>query len=77
MKNAKRKKSKKSNRLVTRRIVYQSHKRPDDSPQELKVDLSCREEIDADYAAGLVAARTTMPLADVHIIKVVGPDDED
>lgn len=75
MKHSKRKK--RSSRLVTRRIIYRSHKRPHDSPQELKVDLPQGAEIDADYAAGLVAARTTMPLADVQIIKVVGPDEED
>lgn len=70
-------KRKKRIRLVTRRIIYRSHKRPHDSPQELKVDLPHAVEIDADYAAGLVASRTTMPLADVHIIKVVGPNEDD
>ncbi len=75
MKDSKRKK--RSSRLVTRRIVYRSHRRPHDSPQELKVDLPQGTKMDADYAAGLVAARTTMPLADVRIIKVIEPDEED
>jgi hypothetical protein len=59
-----------SRRLVTRRLVYKNHKRPHDRPQELKVDVPRDEVIDTDYAAAMVAARTTTPLADVKIIKI-------
>lgn len=56
--------------LETRRIVYGNHRRPHEKPQELKVDLRFGEVIDDDYAAAMVAVRTTMPLADVWIIQV-------
>lgn len=68
-------KSKKSRGLITRRIVYKNHKRPYDRPQELKVDIPRGEMIDAGYAAAMVAARTTMPLADVMIVKIAELDD--
>lgn len=67
----KRTKSKASRGLVTRRIVYMDRRRPHDRPRELKVDVSSREVIDADYAAAMVAIRTTMTLADVKIVKIV------
>jgi hypothetical protein len=70
----KRTKSKKHRGLETWRIVYGNHRRPHDRPQELKVDIRRGEVIDVDYATGLVAVRTTMPLADVRIIKIMGPD---
>lgn len=66
----KRTKSKARRGLVTRRIVYKDRKRPHDRPRELKVDVSRGEVIDDDYAAAMVAARTTTPLADVKIIKI-------
>ena len=56
--------------LVTRRIVYKDRKRPHDRPRELKVDVPRREVIDTDYATAMVAVRTTMPLADIKIVKV-------
>lgn len=67
-------KSKKSRGLTTRRIVYTNHKRPYDRSQELKVDIPCGEMIDAGYAAAMVAARTTIPLADVRIVKIAELD---
>jgi len=63
-------KSKEARGLETRRIVYGDRRRPHDKPQELKVDVRRGEVIDDDYAAAMVAARTTMPLADVRIIRV-------
>ncbi|MGH3915208.1 MAG: hypothetical protein ACRDTC_17650, partial [Pseudonocardiaceae bacterium] len=59
----KRHKSKASRGLETRRIVYGNRRRPHDKPQELKVDVHCGEVIDDDYAAAMVAARTTLSLA--------------
>ncbi|MGH3937813.1 MAG: hypothetical protein ACRDTG_04135 [Pseudonocardiaceae bacterium] len=56
--------------LETRCIVYGNHRRPHDNPQELSVDVRRGEVIDDDYAAAMVAARTTLPLTDVRIIKV-------
>ncbi len=66
----KRPKSKEARGLETRRIVYGNHRRPHDNPQELSVDVRRGEVIDDDYAAAMVAARTTLPLTDVRIIKV-------
>lgn len=63
-------KSKEARGLETRRIVYSDRRRPHDKPQELKVDVRRGEVIDDDYAAAMVAARTTMPLADVRIVRV-------
>ena len=63
-------KSKEARGLETRRIVYCDRRRPHDKPQELKVDVRRGDVIDDDYAAAMVAARTTMPLADVRIIRV-------
>ena len=63
-------KSKEARGLETRRIVYGDRRRPHDKPQELKVDVRRGEVIDDDYAAAMVAARTTLPLADVRIIKI-------
>ena len=61
--------------LVTRRIVYQNHQRPHTRPQEVTVDVRLEETIDDDYAAAMVAVRTSLPLAHVKIIKVVGLDE--
>lgn len=63
-------KSKQARGLETRLIVYGDRRRPHVRHQELKVDVRRGEVIDDDYAAALVAARTTTPLADVIIIKV-------
>ncbi|MGQ0779101.1 MAG: hypothetical protein ACT4NY_32585 [Pseudonocardiales bacterium] len=63
-------KSKQARGLETRRIVYGDRSRPHVQHQELKVDVRRGEVIDDDYAAALVAARTTTPLADVIIVKV-------
>ncbi|MGH3931026.1 MAG: hypothetical protein ACRDTF_13740 [Pseudonocardiaceae bacterium] len=66
----KRPKSKAARGLETRRIVYGNHRRPHGTPQELKVDVRRGEVIDDDYAAAMIAARTTLPLADVRVIKI-------
>jgi len=63
-------KSKQARGLETRRIVYGDRRRPHARHQELKVDVRRGEVIDEDYAAAMVAARTTMPLAEVRIIRV-------
>jgi len=63
-------KSKEQKGLVTVLIVYASHQRPHARHQELKVDVRRGTVIDTDHATGLVAVRTTMPLADVKIIKI-------
>ncbi len=65
-------KSKKGRGLVARSIVYKSNKRPRDQSRELKVDVPRGEIIDASYAAAMVAMRTSMPLEDVNIVKIVG-----
>ncbi|MBV9141606.1 MAG: hypothetical protein JO115_11930 [Pseudonocardiales bacterium] len=65
---------KKTGGLVTRNIVYKSSKYPHTRYRELKVEVPRGEIIDAHYAAGMVAVRTGMPLADVNIIKIVGMD---
>lgn len=70
----KRTKNKAARELVTRRIVYRNHKRPHDRPRELKVDVSRKEAIDADYAAAMVATRTTTSLADVTVLEIGEPD---
>lgn len=70
----KRTKSKADRGLVTRLIVYKDRRNPRDRPRELKVDVSVREVIDTDYAAAMVAARTTTPLADVKIVKIAEVD---
>ncbi|MGH3794165.1 MAG: hypothetical protein ACRDSP_04685 [Pseudonocardiaceae bacterium] len=66
----KRTRSKERRGLVTRRIVYRDGKRPHGRPQELKVDIRHGDVIDDDYAAAMVAARTTLPLADVRIMRI-------
>lgn len=66
-------KSKADRGLETRTIVYGDRRRPHAQHQELKVDVRHGEVIDDDYAAAMVAARTTTPLADVRVIKVTGP----
>ncbi|MGQ0774367.1 MAG: hypothetical protein ACT4NY_08120 [Pseudonocardiales bacterium] len=63
-------KSKEARGLETRRIVYGDRRRPYDKPLELKVDVRRGEVIDDDYAAAMVAARTTLPLADVRIVRI-------
>lgn len=54
--------------------MYLDRKRPHDQPRELKVDVRRGEVIDDDYAAAMVATRTTTPLTDVKIIKITEPD---
>lgn len=66
----KRMKNKERRGLETRCIIYGDHRRPRDKPQELKVDVRRGEVIDDDYAAAMVAARTTVPLTDVRIIRI-------
>ncbi|MGH8920366.1 MAG: hypothetical protein ACRD0H_18880 [Actinomycetes bacterium] len=63
-------KSKQARGLETRRIVYGDRRRPHARHQELKVDVRRGEVIDDDYAAAMVAARTTTPLADVFFVQV-------
>jgi len=50
--------------------VYGDRRRPHIRHQELKVDVRRGEVIDDDYAAAMVAVRTTMPLADVRIVRI-------
>jgi hypothetical protein len=65
--------SKKKRRdLITVRIIYRNRQHPHDRPRELTVDFRRGEQVDADYAAGIVAVRTSMPLAEVQIIDIVG-----
>lgn len=64
-------KSKEARGLETRLIVYGDRRRPHARPQELKVDVRRGEVIDDDYAAAMVAARTTLALTDVFIVKVI------
>jgi hypothetical protein len=71
----KRTKSKANSALVTRRIIYADHQRLRDRPQELKVDVRRGEHIDLDYAAAMVAVRTSVPLKNVKVIQIMGPDD--
>lgn len=66
----KKQKSKEQRGLVTHRIVYASHKRPHDRPQELKVDVRRGTIIDLDYAAALVAVRTPLSLDEARIIRI-------
>ena len=66
----KRTKSKAQRGLVTRCIVYADRRHPPARHQELKVDVRSGTIIDTDYATGLVAVRTTIPLAEVKIIKI-------
>jgi hypothetical protein len=56
--------------LGTRRIVFTNRKRPHERPQEIKVDVRRDERIDEDYAAAMVANRTSVPLADVKIVRI-------
>ena len=67
---ARRTKSKAQRDLVTHRIVYASRKYPHIRNQELKVDVRRGTVIDVDYAVGLVAARTSLPVNEVRIIRV-------
>lgn len=66
-----RQKSKEARGLETRRIVYGDRRRPHDKPQELRVDVRRGEVIDNDHAAGIVAVRTTLPLAEVRIVRII------
>jgi len=63
-------KSKTQRGLVTWRIVYANRRCPHDRNQELTVDVRNGEVIDDDYAAAMVAVRTTMALADVRIVRM-------
>ncbi|MGQ0774815.1 MAG: hypothetical protein ACT4NY_10420 [Pseudonocardiales bacterium] len=63
-------KSKQARGLETRRIVYGDRRHPHARHQEIKVDVRYGEVIEDDYAAAMVAVRTTTPLADVFIVKV-------
>lgn len=64
--------SKSSRGLVTRRIVFTNRKRPRDRPQKMEVDVRRNETIDEDYAAAMVATRTSVALADVKIVEITG-----
>jgi len=66
----KRQNSKVARGLETRRIVYTSRKRPDGRHQEIKVDVRCGTIIDMDYAAALVAVRSSLSLADVRVVRI-------
>jgi ADP-ribose pyrophosphatase YjhB (NUDIX family) len=75
-------KSKTARGLVTRRIVYTSRQRPDDRPQEIKVNVRRGTIIDLDYAAAMVAIRTHLSLNDVRVggrskMTVAGEDPRD
>lgn len=63
-------KSKKSRGLVIKSIAYKSNKHPHDRSRELKVDVPQGEIIEPSYAAAMVAVRTSIPLEDVHIVKI-------
>ena len=63
-------KSKKSRGLVAKNLVYKSNKHPHDQFRELKVDVPQGEIIEPSYAAAMVAVRTSIPLEDVHIVKI-------
>ncbi len=63
-------KSKARRGLVTRRIVYASHRSPYARHQELRVDVRSGTVIDVEYAAALVAVHTPLLLADIKIVKV-------
>lgn len=67
-------KSKSRRGLVTRRIVYRNRERPHDRPQQLNVDVRHGETVDPDYAAAMVAVRTSIPLRNVKIIKIMELD---
>lgn len=56
--------------LETWTVVYGDRRRPHATHQQLKVDVRRGEVIDADYAAAVVAVRTTVPLAEVFVVKV-------
>lgn len=71
----KRPRSKISRGLVTKTIAYRNRRCPHDQPQALKVDVRQGEAIDDDHAAAMVAVRTSLRLADVEIVRVVGPDE--
>ncbi len=66
----KRTRSKAQRGLVTRRIVYADRRCPHARHQHLTVDVRSGTAIDLDYAAALVAVRTSVSLADVIIIGI-------
>lgn len=70
----KRLKSKSARGLVPRRIEFRDRSRPHAPAQTITVDIRRGAEVDADYAVGLVAARTPTRLADVKIVRVLRPD---
>lgn len=63
-------KSKAARGLVTRTSVYRDRTRPHSREQQLKVDVRRDEVIDLDYAAAMVAVRTTLALADVRVVRI-------
>ena len=67
---AKRTKSKAQRGLVTYRIVYASRRYPHAQNQEIKVDIRRGTVIDVDYAEGLVAVRTPLPLDQIRIVRI-------
>jgi len=67
---AKRTKSKTQRGVVTQRIVYASRKYPHARNQEITVDVRRGTVIDPDYAVGLVAVRTPLPLDEVRIVRI-------
>lgn len=67
---AKRTKSKAQRGLVTHRIVYANRRYPHLRNQELKVDVRRGTAIDDDYARGMIAVRTPLPLNDIRIVRI-------
>jgi len=67
---AKRTKSKAQRGLVTHRIVYASRKHPHARNQEVKVDVRRGTAIDSEYAVGVVAVRTPLPLDQIRIVRI-------
>ena len=68
-------KRKRNRGLVTKRIVYLDRRHPHERPQEITADFRHSDVIDDDYAAAVVAVRTSIPLNQVKIVKIVGGDD--
>jgi hypothetical protein len=63
-------KSKAARGLVTRTIVYRDRRWPHRRNQQLKVDVRRDEVINPEYAAAMVAVRTTLALADIRVVRI-------
>lgn len=72
MKHLKRKKNRSP---TTTHIVYRDHRHPHDRPQQITTDAHRPDLIDMGYAAAVVAVRTSIPLNQATIIKIVGPEE--